>query len=116
MKIVLDESVSYTLAEALRREGHQVAAIAEAATSGNADEDVFRLVCADRSILITRDYHFTNQVRFPSEKTGGIIYVRHGNLTSEEEISLTLRFFSTHPQSEYNGKLVTLYRDSVKIR
>jgi len=43
MKIVLDESVSYGLAEVLLRDGHQIVAIAEATTSGNTDEEVFNL-------------------------------------------------------------------------
>ncbi len=42
MKIVLDESVSYGLGEVLRHEGHDVIAIAEAATAGNTDEEVFK--------------------------------------------------------------------------
>ena len=116
MKIVLDESVSYGLAEVLRHEGHEIIAIAESATSGNSDEEVFIFACKITAVLITRDYHFTNPVRFPSEKTGGIIYVRHGNLTSEEEILLVTKFLSNHTHAEFSGRLVTLYRDSVKIR
>ncbi len=116
MKIVLDESVSYALVEVLLRDGHQVVAIANSTASGNADEDVFALVCDGESLLITRDYHFTNPLRYPSEKTGGIIYIRHGNLTSEEEILLVTRFLSTQPRSEFRGRLVTLYKESVKIR
>ena len=38
MKIVLDESVSYGLCEVLRHDGHEIIAIAEAATSGDTDE------------------------------------------------------------------------------
>ncbi|MEK6699391.1 MAG: DUF5615 family PIN-like protein [Nitrospirota bacterium] len=116
MKIVLDESVSYGLAEVLLRDGHQIVAIAASATSGNSDEEVFALACNSKSVLITRDYHFTNPLRFPPEKTGGIIYIRHGNLTSEEEILLVTKFLSNHPYTEFSGRLATLYRDSVKIR
>jgi predicted nuclease of predicted toxin-antitoxin system len=116
MRIVLDESVSYGLVEALLRDGHQIVAIADAATAGNTDEEVFALAGTSKSVLITRDYHFTNPLRYPSEKTGGIIYIRHGNLTSEEELQLVTRFLSNHPHSEFTGRLVTLYRDSVKIR
>src|SRR3990172_3638728 len=105
MKIILDESVSYGLADALRHEGHDIVAIAESATSGNNDEDVFNLVCMSKAALITRDYHFTNPLRFPAEKTGGIIYIRHGNLTSEEEILLVTKFLSSHPYSEFSGRL-----------
>jgi len=74
------------------------------------------MVCDSSAILITRDSHFTNAVRYPAEKTGGIIYIRHGNLTSEEEIELVAKFLSRHSVEEFSGKLVTLYRDSVKIR
>ena len=116
MRIVLDESVSYGLAEVLLRDGHQIVAIAESATSGNTDEEVFTLAGKSESVLVTRDYHFTNPLRFPPEKTGGIIYIRHGNLTSEEEILLVTKFLSNHPYAEFSGRLATLYRDSVKIR
>ncbi len=116
MKIVLDESVSYGLSEALLRDGHQIIAIAKSATSGYTDEEVFTLACKDKSILISRDYHFTNPLRYPPEKMGGIIYIRHGNLTSEEEILLVTRFLTNHPHTEFSGKLATLYKDSVRIR
>lgn len=116
MKIILDESVSYGLAEVLLRDGHQIVAIAESATSGNTDEEVFTLACKGKCVLITRDYHFTNPLRFPSEKTGGIVYIRHGNLTSKEEILLVTKFLANHSHPEFNGKLITLYKDSVKIR
>ena len=91
MKIVLDESVSYGLVEILLRDGHQIVAIANSAASGNADEEVFTRACDSESVLITRDYHLTNPRRYPSEKTGGIIFIRH-------------------------GRLVTLCKDSVRIR
>lgn len=116
MKIVLDESVSYGLAEVLRHEGHEIIAIAEAATAGNADEEVFELACEVKAVLITRDYHFTNNLRFPADKTSGIIYIRHGNLTSEEEIRMVEQFLSKHSSIEYSGRLATLYKNSVKIR
>jgi len=116
MNFVLDESVSYGVADALREAGHIVIAIAESATSGLSDKDIFSFVIENSSILITRDFHFTNAVRFPPDKTGGIIYIRSGNLTSNEEISLVIRFISNHPYEEYSGRLATLYKDSIKIR
>lgn len=116
MKIIVDESVSYGLAAILRTAGHMVTSIAESATSGTVDEEIYNLVIQEHAILITRDFHFTNALRFPPEKTGGIIFIRHGNLRASEEIELVERFLSVHPHEEYNGRLVTLYKDSVKIR
>ncbi len=116
MKIVVDESVSYGVALTLREAGHSVIAIAESPTSGITDEDIFKLVIENSAVLITRDFHFTNAVRFPPNKTAGIIYIRRGNLTADEERALVQRFISKHPHEEYSGKLATLYLDSVKIR
>ena len=116
MKIVVDESVSYGVVETLRVAGHSVIAIAESPRSGTIDEDIFKLAIESSAVLITRDYHFTNAVRFPPDRTGGIIYIRRGNLTAAEEIALVQRFLSIHPQEEYSGKLATLYKYSVRIR
>jgi hypothetical protein len=54
--------------------------------------------------------------RFPAEKTKGIIYIRHGNLKSEEEIMMVENCLRSHDLEILQGKLVTLYRDSVKFR
>ncbi|MGR3310940.1 MAG: DUF5615 family PIN-like protein [Candidatus Brocadiales bacterium] len=116
MKIVVDENVSYGVVVTLREMGHSVIAIAESEKSGIIDENVFKLVIEGSAVLITRDYHFTNPVRFPPESTRGIIYIRCGNLTAAEEIALVQRFLSIHSHEEYSGKLATLYKDSVRVR
>jgi predicted nuclease of predicted toxin-antitoxin system len=82
MTVVVDESVSYGLVEVLRQAGHEVVSVAELPTAGMADEQVFLLVQEHRAGLITRDYHFTNAIRFPAHLTRGILYIRRGNLTA----------------------------------
>ena len=52
VKCILDESVSYGLAEVLRNKGYSVTAIAESSTTGIADTEVFKLVAADSAVLI----------------------------------------------------------------
>ncbi len=68
------------------------------------------------ALLITRDYHFTNAIRFPAIATKGILYIRRGNLTAAEEITLIHGFLSRHAADTFSGKLVTIYKDAVKIR
>jgi len=92
MKIVVDESVSYGVVSALRKAGYNIISIAEPSTPGITEEDIFNLVVENLAVLITRDYHFTNSIRFPPDKRGGIIYLRYGNLTAEEEIKLFKNF------------------------
>ena len=88
MKIVIDESISYGVVSYLRNEGHSVIAIAEQPTSGFKDEEVFEIVTREQASLFTRDHHFTNSLRFPPQDTAGIIFIRKGNLTSDQEIDL----------------------------
>ena len=116
MKLVVDENVSYGLVERLRAEGYEVISIAELSNRGASDADVFTLALQEQAVFITRDYHFTNPIRFPAERTQGIIYIRHGNLESEEEIAMVEKCLSDHDLETFMGKLVTLYKDSIRIR
>ena len=116
MKIVIDENVSYGLVERLEMRGYDVISVAELPERGMSDEDIYTLILDEQTVFVTRDYHFTNPIRFPAEKTKGIIYIRHGNLKSEEEITLVEDFLESHDWGLFQGKLVTLYRGRTKIR
>jgi len=116
MKIVIDESISYGIVSYLRNEGHSVIAIAEQPTSGFKDEEVFDIVKREQAILFTRDHHFTNSLRYPPHDTIGIIFIRKGNLSSDQEIDLITSFLAKFIPQDYKGKLVTLYIGTIKIR
>ena len=55
-------------------------------------------------------------MRFPPERLPGILYVRRGNLHTDEEVRLIERFLVTHLPEEFRGCLVTLYLDRTTIR
>lgn len=116
MKIVVDENVSYGLVERLRTRGYDTISISELAERRMSDEDIFTLILEEQAILVTRDYHFTSPIRFPAERTRGIIYIRRGNLKSEEEITMVENCLRSHNSKIFQGKLVTLYKDSMRIR
>ncbi len=85
MKFVVDENVSFGLVEALRTNSEEVLAIAED-NRGASDRAVFNLAQKDEAILVTRDYHFANPMRFVSSKVEAIIYIQQGNLSSAKEM------------------------------
>ena len=116
MRILLDENVSLRLARALREAGHEVLIIAESAGKGLADDEVWSLAREGPCLLITRDYHFTNAVRFAPELCLGIVFLRHGNLKVTEEVAMVDSFLSSHPLVAYQGKLVTLAPGSIRTR
>jgi predicted nuclease of predicted toxin-antitoxin system len=116
MKIVLDENVSLSLATVLREDGHDVLAVAESAEKGSEDEEVWRVACEEPSLLITRDYHFTNGVRFEPSQCLGVVFIRRGNLTASDEVALVRSFLASHPPDQYRGKLVSLSPGGVRLR
>lgn len=117
MRVVVDENVSRGLVALLKGLGHEVLVVGVDIPSGSKDGKIFEEVLERSAILITRDHHFTNPVRFDEGKTKGIIYVHHGNLTCEQEIKLVLDFFGKQLSLEpLEGKLITLYPDRFNIR
>jgi predicted nuclease of predicted toxin-antitoxin system len=116
MRILLDENVCLRLAGALREDGHEVLAITESAGKGLPDHEVWSLARESGSLLISRDYHFTNGVQFDPGLCLGIVFLRHGNLKASEEVTLVRSFLSSHPLAEYQGKLVTLSPGSTRVR
>lgn len=115
MNLIIDENVSFGLVGKLRRNSYKVVSIAER-KAGTSDEEIFALIKSHKAIFITRDYHFTNSIRFPAKDTKGIIYIRHGNLTAQEEIELIQRFLNSHSLEWLEGKLVFLSKEDIRIR
>lgn len=115
MRFLVDESVSYSLVKIMRERGWEVTAITEGMRSLK-DRDIYNLAVRTRAVLITRDYHFTNPVRFPSERTAGIIFIRRGNLRSQDEVALVMDFLSSVDLERIRGRLVTLSKGRVRMR
>ena len=116
MKIFLDENVGLRLAADLRNGGHEVFAVAESAERGMRDDEIWSLACAGSSLLVTRDWHFTNAARYDPTHCLGVVFVRPGNLKASEEAGLVCSFLAGHALEEYEGRLVTLSRGTVRIR
>ena len=67
--ILLDENLTLALASRLRNLGYEVVAIAEQASRGRDDEGVFASARQLGAVLVTRDAHFTNPIRFDPSLT-----------------------------------------------
>jgi predicted nuclease of predicted toxin-antitoxin system len=83
---------------------------------GTNDEVIFGLAREKQALLITRDIHFTNSVRFPPSQAGGILYLTQGNLRSSEEAKLVTSFLQSHTAEIFEGRLTFLSPAYVSIR
>ncbi len=115
MRIVLDENVPLVVAARLRELGHEVCSFREE-EQGITDERVWRAVTETSSLLVMRNHHFTNPLRFDPRLTLGIIYLRRGNLRVADEVRLIEAFLQSHGPEEYAARLVTLSPGKLSIR
>ena len=113
---VLDESVSLRVAEILRTLGFETLVVAQRPDRGMSDEAVFVLAAEGARLLVTRDAHFTNSLRFPADRTGGILYIARGNLLAQQEADLVGGFLKVHKPEDYRGRLVFLTLSGPRIR
>ncbi len=76
MKFLLDESAELRLAILLRREGHDVKAIAHDYPHGLPDDDVLALAREEQRILVTNDRDFGELVFRHRLTHSGVIFFR----------------------------------------
>ncbi len=117
-RAVLDENVGLQVADRLKILGYEVLAVAHHPGRGMSDETVFSLVADEKepALLVTRDGHFANPIRFSPSKTGGILYITAGNLRGVDEAELVEQFLRAHSSKDFSGHLVFLSRAGARIR
>lgn len=117
-RAVVDENVSLQVADRLKILGYEVLAIAQHPARGMSDEAVFSLVADEKEpvLLVTRDSHFANPIRFSPSRTGGILCITAGNLCGVDEAELVEQFLRTHSPKDFSGHLVLLSRSGARIR
>ena len=76
MRLKLDENLSWQLAERLRHAGHDVATVRDEGLGGADDDALFARCRQEGRCLVTLDLDFGNVLRFPPEKTAGLVVLR----------------------------------------
>jgi len=105
---LLDENVSLQVGSRLRALGYEVESIAQHPQRGMDDQEVFALTVERSSLLVTRDAHFTNHLRFPPDQTSGILFITAGNLRGRQEADLVDSFLRTHAREAFAGRLAII--------
>ena len=73
MKLLADECLYLITTMCLRKHGHDVLTIQETGFIGIENGEVAELANKEKRVLITRDMHFCNILKFPPENYNGII-------------------------------------------
>lgn len=76
MRIKLDECVDARLAVLLRQAGHEARTVRDQGLHGIEDPVLYEHCTSEEHVLVTLDLDFSNVLRFPSERTPGLVVLR----------------------------------------
>ena len=76
MRLKLDENLDARLALLLRQAGHDTTTIVGQGLRGIADPALYEHCTLEGHILVTLDLGFSNVLRFPPERTPGLVVLR----------------------------------------
>jgi predicted nuclease of predicted toxin-antitoxin system len=76
VKRLLDENLSASHAEQLRKSGHDAIAVREIGLGGAEDVAIRRCALEQQRTLVTLDADFGHILRFPPEGTAGVIWLQ----------------------------------------
>jgi predicted nuclease of predicted toxin-antitoxin system len=115
MRIIADENISDLLVARLRSQGHQVTYIKETA-QGSLDPMVLALATQEDALLITNDKDFGELVYHQQQAYSGVLLVRLGHLTVEEEAEEVARLIQAHGEGLLSAFTVIKQRGKARIR
>ena len=79
MKFKLDENLDARLASLLRKAGHDAVTVRDEELRGISDTALVARCKDEERVLISLDKDFSNTLRFPPEKTPGLVVLRGDN-------------------------------------
>jgi predicted nuclease of predicted toxin-antitoxin system len=95
VKIKLDENIGSRGSNLLAERGHDVSTVRQQGLSGAPDEVIFQVCATEGRVLITLDRDFGEVLRFPPEKSAGIVILDLGPRASPQRLLSRLRDFLT---------------------
>lgn len=116
MKILLDQNISCLMTSILRNHGFDATDTREQGLLDADDSVVWAKAAELQAVLVTRDLHFTNRLRYDPTECGGVIFITPGNLKVAEEIELLLKFLEETWNENLIGKLVLLSPKQIRVR
>ncbi|MEW6028742.1 MAG: DUF5615 family PIN-like protein [Chloroflexota bacterium] len=114
MKILADESVDGGVVQRLRRDGHDVAYVAEM-SPGIMDEEVLTLAADESTLLLTADKDFGELIFRQGYVKRGIVLYRLAGLSAQEKAEIISLTISAHG-SELLSAFSVITEKAVRVR
>jgi predicted nuclease of predicted toxin-antitoxin system len=76
LKFKLDENFGNRTQKVFELFGYDVQTVRAEALQGAPDQILYEICCQEQRCLVTLDLDFADVIRFPPQKTGGIVVIR----------------------------------------
>jgi predicted nuclease of predicted toxin-antitoxin system len=114
MRFLVDESTGSAVAEFLRKEGHDVTAVAESMPQ-EIDSEILRKAVAEIRIVVTNDKDFGELVFRSAEAHAGILLLRLKDQSSSNRVAV-VKLVTEKYADELPGNFVVASETHVRIR
>lgn len=116
MKFKLDENIGRRGAELLTAAGHDVMTVRDQGLEGATDDTLFAVCAGEERILITLDHDFGQVLRYPPEKSAGVVILEPGSQATSRSLMDRLKDFLLFSQrSSPHGALWIVEPGRVRV-
>jgi len=116
MKFIADENIYKPIIDYLREKKHNVLSVVESGHSGSSDDEVYKLACRQKRIIITMDKDFSRIFDFSPQNCGGIIIVKIYKRKIDETLRIFKKYFEKLKEKDIKKNLVIISPESLRIR
>ncbi|MBF0168021.1 MAG: DUF5615 family PIN-like protein [Alphaproteobacteria bacterium] len=100
MKIKLDENIGRRGLSLLKEAGHDVMTVVEQMLGGASDVKLFNVCAEEERVLVTLDHDFGQVLRFPPEKSAGLVILEPSEPVTRQSLLDRLRDFLTLSETQ----------------
>ena len=116
MKLELDENFGKRIKELFTENGYDAATVIDEKLGGADDKTIYEVCCREKRCLVSLDLDFSDVIRFPPDKCGGIVVFRaSANLTFEIIYYLASQFLRAAGKENLAGKLWIVEPNRIRI-
>jgi len=116
MRFKLDENLGTSAQRVFRETGHEITTVRDEGLQETSDQTIYEKCCAEQLCLVTLDLDFSNVMRFPPEKTPGIVVIRTPkNVTLDVLERMVSQFLRILSQVSIEKQLCIVEMDRIRV-